>query len=59
MSSKTSLNDNNADVADALLRIAEAINRLAGIHERAQERVANSAERFETFMTSGCSGRAQ
>ena len=49
------------NVADALLNIAQAINRLATIHERAQERVAKSAERFEAFVIANTSmnGRPQ
>lgn len=45
------------NVADGLMAIAGAIHRLAAIHERAQERVASSAERFEAYVTAG--GRAQ
>ena len=45
------------NVADALQNIATAINRLATVHERGQERAARSAERFEAFITSA--GRMQ
>jgi hypothetical protein len=45
------------NVTDALLMIASAINRYAAIYEKAQERHANSAERFETYITGN--GRPQ
>lgn len=38
------------NVTDALLNIAHAINRLAIVHEKAQDRAAAAAERFESFL---------
>jgi hypothetical protein len=38
-------------IADALMNIANAIHRLADVHERSHERQARSAERFEAFVT--------
>jgi hypothetical protein len=46
-------NDVDINVADALMEIALALHRLAAIHERAQERIAASAERFEMHMMNG------
>ena len=51
--------DIEVNVADALMAIATALNRLAAVHERAQERLLLSQERFEALVASGGHGRPQ